>query len=96
MSIFDEAADSNGRTKMFHIIVCIIPRMVARCGIGPRPKRGNLCKFLTAKLEACGRDASTLSSGTRVLGAARRQERAEREQQRRAGLLRSPAAACSR
>eukprot|EP00965_Chrysotila_dentata_P162982 5382412-Pleurochrysis_carterae.AAC.1 len=32
-AIVDEAADANGKTKMFHIIKYIIPRQVARCAI---------------------------------------------------------------
>eukprot|EP00965_Chrysotila_dentata_P226135 6195220-Pleurochrysis_carterae.AAC.5 len=46
ISIFDEAADSNGRTKMFYIIAHIMPRIVA--------KRGNLWNYSTTKLEARG------------------------------------------
>eukprot|EP00965_Chrysotila_dentata_P159187 5258663-Pleurochrysis_carterae.AAC.1 len=44
-AVFDNAADANGK-KMFHIIMYIIPRQVAR--------RGNLWKLSTGKLKARG------------------------------------------
>ena len=29
--IFDKMADTNGKTRMFHVIMYIIPRLMARC-----------------------------------------------------------------
>ena len=44
--LFDQLADCNGKTKMFHIVVYILSRMSA--------KLGNMWRFSTAKLEARG------------------------------------------
>ena len=44
--LFDKAADTNGKTKIFHIAVYIFPRWVAM--------HGNLWKYSTARLESRG------------------------------------------